>query len=116
MTMNYIGKIAHVLKHLHGRCVVGDFDKKLHEGYIWTEHRAVLYFSLHNYIFLHFVHHCTKSYDRYKKSDDRKIIVMMMGVVFFLNIILENFIMQNIRRHMLIEVMLFTKIILNIQE
>ena len=26
--MNDIGKIAHVLKHSHGRCVIGDFDKK----------------------------------------------------------------------------------------
>ena len=24
--MNYIGKRAHVLKHSHGRCVVGGFD------------------------------------------------------------------------------------------
>ena len=26
--MNDIGKIAHVLKHSHGRCVIGYFDKK----------------------------------------------------------------------------------------
>ena len=25
--MNDIGKIAHVLKHSHGRCVIGYFDK-----------------------------------------------------------------------------------------
>ena len=44
MTINDIGKIAHVLKHSHGMCVVGAFDKVLHEGSIWTGHRAVLYF------------------------------------------------------------------------
>ena len=36
MTMNDIGKISHVLKHTQGRCVVGTFDKILHEGHIWT--------------------------------------------------------------------------------
>ena len=45
--MNDIGKIAHVLKHSYGRCVIGYFDKKLHEGSIWTGRRAVLSFILH---------------------------------------------------------------------
>ena len=40
--MNDIGKIAHVLKHSHGRCVIGTFYKILHEGSIWTGHGAVL--------------------------------------------------------------------------
>ena len=40
--MNDIGKRAHVLKHSHGRCVIGSFDKIIHEGSIWTVHRAVL--------------------------------------------------------------------------
>ena len=34
MTMNYIGKRAHALKHSYGRCVVGYSDKISHEGYI----------------------------------------------------------------------------------
>ena len=54
--MNDIGKRAHVLKHSHGRYVVDDFDKILHEGSIWTGHRAVLSFILHKSIFLHFLH------------------------------------------------------------
>ena len=33
--MNDIGKIAHVLKHSHGRCIIGSLDKMLHEGSIW---------------------------------------------------------------------------------
>ena len=45
--MNDIGKRAHVLKHSHGRCVIGDLDKILHEGSIWTGHRAFLLFILH---------------------------------------------------------------------
>ena len=27
VNMNYTEKISHVLKHAHGRCVVGSFDK-----------------------------------------------------------------------------------------
>ena len=34
--MNDIGKRTHVLKHSHGRCVIGYFDKKLHEGSIFV--------------------------------------------------------------------------------
>ena len=45
--INDIGKRAHVLKHSHGRCVVGAFDKISHEGSIWTFQRAVLSFILH---------------------------------------------------------------------
>ena len=44
--MNDIGKREHVLKNSHGRCVIGAFDKVLHEGSIWTGHRAVLLFIL----------------------------------------------------------------------
>ena len=50
--MNNIGKIEHVLKHPHGRCVVGPFDKILHEDFIFTVHRDVLYLSSTNqYLF-----------------------------------------------------------------
>ena len=51
MTMNDIGKRAHVLKHSHGRYMVGDFDKNLHEGYIWTKPRTVLSFPSTNQYF-----------------------------------------------------------------
>ena len=66
--MNDIEKIAHVLKHSHGRCVIGAFDKILHECYIWTGNRAVLSFILHKSIFLHFVHNGTRFYDDYISS------------------------------------------------
>ena len=49
--MNAIGKRAHVLKHSHGRCVVGTFDKNLHEGSIWTGHIFVLSLSSTNQYF-----------------------------------------------------------------
>ena len=70
--MKDIWKRAHVLKHSHGRCMVCTFDKNLHEGSIWTGHRAVLYFILHRSIFLQFVHQGTRFYDKYITSDDRK--------------------------------------------
>ena len=69
--MNDIGKRAHVLKHSHGRCVIGSFDNILHEGSIWTDHRAVLSFILHKSIFLHFVHDGTRFYDKYISSKNR---------------------------------------------
>ena len=55
-TLNDVGKRAHVLKHSHGRCVIGSFDKILHEGSLWTGHRAVISFILHKSTFQHFVH------------------------------------------------------------
>ena len=58
--------------HSHVRCVVKTFDKILYEGFILTGHRAVLLFILHKTIFLHFVYHGTKFYDRCIKSDNRK--------------------------------------------
>ena len=70
--MNDIGKRAHVLKYSHGRFVVGAFDKILHEGSIWTVHRAVLSFILQKYIFIHLVHHGTIFYDKHITSYDRK--------------------------------------------
>ena len=72
VNMNDIGKRAHVLKHSNARCVVGAFEKNLHERYLWTGHRAVLSFTLHKSIFPQFVHHGTIYYDKYITSDDRK--------------------------------------------
>ena len=70
--MNDIGKIAHVLKHSHGRCMVGDLGKILHEGSICTGHRSVLSFILKKSILIHFVHHGTIFDDKYITSEDRK--------------------------------------------
>ena len=67
--MNDIGKIAHVLKKSHGRCVVGALNKILHEGSIWIGYRAVLSFILHKSIFIHFVHNGTRLYDKYIPSE-----------------------------------------------
>ena len=39
--------------------------KILHEGSLWTGHRAVISFILHKSIFIHFVHHGTKFYEKY---------------------------------------------------
>ena len=72
VNMNDIGKRAHVLKHSHGKCVVGAFDKYLHEVSIWTGHRSSLSFILHKSIFIYFVHHGTGFYEKYITSDHRK--------------------------------------------
>ena len=77
------GKRAHVLKHSHGRCVIGSFDKILHEGSIWTGRRAVLSFILHKSIFLHFVHNGTRFYEKYISSKHKKIYIDDDGSVVF---------------------------------
>ena len=73
----------HVLKHSHGRCVVGAFDKILHEGSIWTGHRAVLLFILHKSIFLNFVHNGARFYEKYISSKNKKIYIDEDGSGFF---------------------------------
>ena len=70
--MNDIGKIAHVLKHSHGRCVIGSYDKILHEGSLWTGHRAIISFILHKSIFQHFVQCGTKFYEKYMSSQNQQ--------------------------------------------
>ena len=73
--MNDIGKISHVLKHSNGRCVVGTFDRILHRGYIWTDHRDVLSFILHKSIFLHFVNNGIRSYEKYISAENIYIFI-----------------------------------------
>ena len=73
--MNDIGKRAHVLKHSHGRCVIGSFDTLLHEDSICTDNRAVLSFILHKSIFLHFVHNGARFYEKYISSKNKKIYI-----------------------------------------
>ena len=69
VTMNYIGKRAYVSNNSHRRWVVFAFDKNLHQGSIWNEHRSVLSFTIHKSISLHFSHHDTKFYGRYIDCD-----------------------------------------------
>ena len=107
MNTNDIEKRAHVLKHSHRRCVVGAFDKILHEGSILTGTRSVLYFPLHKSIFLHFLHHGTQIYDKYINTDDREKYINDDGSGIFQNKRLDIFTMQNIWIHMEIEVILF---------
>ena len=80
--MNDIGEELHVLKNPHRRYVVGASDNILYEVSIWTGPRSVLSFILHKSIFIHFIHHGTKIYEKYINNDDREKKLMMMGVVF----------------------------------
>ena len=105
-TMNGIGKRAHVLKHSHGRCVIGSFDKVLYEGSIWTGHRAVLSFILHKSIFLHFVHNGAKFCENIYHQKIRKYILMMSEVEFSPNKRLERSTIQNINLLIQIDLML----------
>ena len=98
-------KREHVLKHSHGMCVVGTFDKILYEGSIWTGHGAVIYFILQKSIFIHFVHHGTIFYDKYITSDDRKKYIDDDGSGVFQNKSLEIHTIQNIKRLIQINIM-----------
>ena len=69
----------HLLKHSHGRCVIGYFDKILHEGSTWTGHRAVLSFILHKSRFLHFVHNGPRFYEKYISSKNKKQYIVDDG-------------------------------------
>ena len=96
VNINDIGKVAHVLEHSHGRCVVGAFEKIVHEVSICTGHGAVLSFLLHKLILLHFVHHGTRFYDKYITSDGRKKYMDDYGSGVLPKKRLESFTMQNI--------------------
>ena len=71
------------MKYSHGSCVIGDQGKILHEGFIWTGNRAVLSFILHKSIFIHFLHHGTRFYEKYITSDDRRKYMDDDGSVVF---------------------------------
>ena len=105
--MNDIGKIAHVLKHSHGRCVIGVFDKILHAGSMWTGHRAVISFILHKSIFLHLVHNGARFYEKYISFKNIYIYISMMTEVeFYPNKRLERSTIKNINLLIQIDIML----------
>ena len=52
-------------------------------------------FILHKSIFIQFVHHGTKFYDKYINTENKKSIVMMIGVVFLQNIRMGSFILKS---------------------
>ena len=104
--MNDIGKRAHVLKHSHIRCVIGYFDKNLHEGSIWAGHTAVLSFILHESIFFHFVHNGARFYEKYISSKHKENILMMMKVEFSPNKRLERSTFQIFNLLIQIDIML----------
>ena len=70
-----------------------------------TGHRAVLYFILHKSIFIHFVHHGTRFYDKYITSDDRKKHMDDDGSGIFPKKKLERYTIQNIKRLIQIGIM-----------
>ena len=61
----------HMFLIIHTKGVFCALHKFLHKGYICTRTRAVLSLSLHKSIFLKFLHHGTKMYDKYIKSENR---------------------------------------------
>ena len=111
MAMNDIGGIEYVLKHSYVRCVVGAFDLKNMKALFGLDIDLFYPLSYKKSTFLHFGHHGTKFYDRYINLTTEQNILMMMKLVSNQNISLESFIIQDIIRHMLIEVMLFPETI-----
>ena len=44
------GSIVHAFKNLHGRIVFGPFEKKIHEGTLWSGYRNVISFILTKFL------------------------------------------------------------------
>ena len=90
MNMKDTGKRTHVLKHSHGRCVVGAFDKKLHEGSIFIGPRTVLslYSTNRHLLTLYIMVHIF--YDKYIKSEDRKKYIDYDGSYIFPKLNIRN--------------------------
>ena len=103
--MNDTGKRENLLKHSHGGCVVGPFDKVLHEGSIWTGHSDVLYFILHKSLFLHFVHNGKIFYDKYITSDAKNKYIDDDGSDFFSKQEVRKLYNANIKRLVQIGIM-----------
>ena len=64
-------KRAHVLKHLHGRIIMGPFEICFHEGYLCRVHRAVIPFILATQFFVHLIFHGYQVYNQYIYSTFR---------------------------------------------
>ena len=81
-----LGSRAHILKHLHGIIIFGSFEKKIHEGTLYSGYRAIIYFILTKQTFLHFLRYGDRFYNRYMNTTDKNSILMMMvlGIWFIL--------------------------------
>ena len=64
----YLGKRAHVLKHLHGRIVMGPFERWFHGGFLCRVHRTVIFLIFTKQSFLHFIHYEYWFYNLYISS------------------------------------------------
>ena len=109
--MNDIGKRAHVLKHSHGRCVIGSFDKILHEDSLWTGHRAVISFILHKSIFLHFVQNGTKFYEKYISTKNRLKYIDDYGSGVIPKILVINWYNARYKKHIQIATLFYKTIV-----
>ena len=64
-----LGQRAHVPKNLHGRCIVGPFERVFHEISLWRRNRAIVSFIFHKSIFVHFHHKGDVFYNRYSNTE-----------------------------------------------
>ena len=75
MKSSEFGSRDHILKHLHGRMVFGQFEKVFYEGTLWSKYRDLISFILKKQIFLHIFRHGNQFYDLYLNSVDKKIYI-----------------------------------------
>ena len=93
--MNDNGKIAHVLQHSHGRCVIGAFDKIYMKALFGTY--IDLFYCLSStiqYLFTQYI--MVQDFMANIYHQEKRNISMMTGVVFFQNKMLERYTIQNI--------------------
>ena len=61
-------KRAQVQNNLHGRIIMGTFERCFNEGSLWRGHIAVLYFILTKHFLVNFICHGDWCYNWYIKS------------------------------------------------
>ena len=67
----YLVKRDHILKHLHGRIIMGPYERIFREGCICRGHKSVIYFILRKHFFVHFICRGDWFYNQYIKSKIR---------------------------------------------
>ena len=72
-------KISHVLKHLHGRMILGPFEICFRDSYFWREHSAVISFIVTKQIIVNLFCCGDRFYNRYINSTIRNKYIYYNG-------------------------------------
>ena len=65
-----LSKRSYVLNHLHGRCVVGKFERGFHKVIVWWGQRAVILINMHKSKFIQFINNFIYHWRRHIFGND----------------------------------------------